>query len=107
MQLVSVDGGASSFRFESDDQFRKLFKICSLTVRDFFIPKQVSGNYMGYVKWKFLHRLFSSALQVLATQVMLLFLKVSFYPIELMISLLSYIFNFSDWVNDTIAELYI
>lgn len=93
LQLVSVDGGASSFRFESDDQFRKLFKICSLTVRDFFIPKQVSGNYMGYVKWKFLHRLFSSALQVLATQVMLLFLKVSFYPIELMISLLSYIFN--------------
>lgn len=79
LQLISVDGGASSFRFESDDQFRKLFKICSLTVRDFFIPKQVSGNYMGYVKWKFLHRLFSSALQVLATQVM--------------ISLLSYIFN--------------
>lgn len=70
LQLVSVDGGASSFRFESDDQFRKLFKICSLTVRDFFIPKQVSGNYMGYVKWKFLHRLFSSALQVLATQAM-------------------------------------
>ncbi|KAH9663380.1 protein root UVB sensitive 4 [Citrus sinensis] len=70
LQLISVDGGASSFRFESDDQFRKLFKICSLTVRDFFIPKQVSGNYMGYVKWKFLHRLFSSALQVLATQAM-------------------------------------
>lgn len=70
LQLISVDGGASSFRFESDDQFRKLFKICSLTVRDFFMPKQVSGNYMGYVKWKFLHRLFSSALQVLATQAM-------------------------------------
>ncbi|RVX08709.1 Protein root UVB sensitive 4 [Vitis vinifera] len=37
-------------------------------VRDFFIPQKVSGNYMDYVKWKFLHRVFSSALQVLATQ---------------------------------------
>ncbi|KAE8655999.1 Protein root UVB sensitive 4 [Hibiscus syriacus] len=35
---------------------------------DLFIPKQASVNYIGYVKWKFLHRVFSSALQVLATQ---------------------------------------
>ncbi|GAB2255318.1 hypothetical protein Droror1_Dr00009096 [Drosera rotundifolia] len=39
-------------------------------VRDLFIPKQVGGNYVEYVKWKFLHRVFSSALQVLATQAM-------------------------------------
>ncbi|KAI9165560.1 hypothetical protein LWI28_016279 [Acer negundo] len=70
LQLVNVDGGALSFSFDFDDGFRKLFRICSLSVRDFFIPKQVSENYMGYVKWKFLHRVFSSALQVLATQAM-------------------------------------
>ncbi|KAM3711737.1 hypothetical protein ACB098_01G131900 [Castanea mollissima] len=46
-------------------------RLCSSAVRDFFIPKQVSGNYMDYVKWKLLHRVFSSALQVLATQAML------------------------------------
>lgn len=73
LQLVSVDGGASSFCFNFDDGFRTLFRICSSNVKDFFIPKQVSGNYMGYVKWKLLHRVFSSALQVLATQVMIEF----------------------------------
>ncbi|CAN7136790.1 unnamed protein product [Brassica rapa subsp. narinosa] len=39
-------------------------------INDFFIPKQVSDSYISYVKWKFLHRVFSSALQVLATQAM-------------------------------------
>lgn len=70
LQLVRVDGGASSFSFDFDDGFRKLFRIIGTPVRNFFIPKQVSGNYMEYVKWKFLHRVFSSALQVLATQVL-------------------------------------
>ncbi|XP_031254309.1 protein root UVB sensitive 4-like [Pistacia vera] len=70
LQLVSVDGGASSFGLDFDDGFRKLLRICSLAFRDFFLPKQVSENYMNYVKWKFLHRVFSSALQVLATQAM-------------------------------------
>lgn len=69
LQLVSVDGGASSFEFDFDNGFRKLFGICSFAVRDFLIPQQVAENYMDYVKWKFLHRVFSSALQVLATQV--------------------------------------
>lgn len=69
LQLVCVDGGASSFSFNFDDGFRKMFRLCGSSVRDFFIPKQVSGNYMDYVKWKLLHRVFSSALQVLATQV--------------------------------------
>ncbi|KAK7840169.1 protein root uvb sensitive 4 [Quercus suber] len=45
-----------------------MFRLCSSAVQDFFITKQVSGNYMDYVKWKLLHRVFSSALQVLATQ---------------------------------------
>ncbi|KAK9990524.1 hypothetical protein SO802_025509 [Lithocarpus litseifolius] len=71
LQLVCVDGGASSFSFNFDDGFRKMFRLCGSAVRDFFIPKQVSGNYMDYVKWKLLHRVFSSALQVLATQAML------------------------------------
>ena len=69
MQLVCVDGGVSSFSFDFDDGFQKMFRLCSSAVQDFFIPKQVSGNYMDHVKWKLLHRVFSSALQVLATQV--------------------------------------
>ena len=69
LQLVCVDGGVSSFSFDFDDGFRKMFRLCSSAVQDFFIPKQVSGNYMDYVKWKLLYRVFSSALQVLATQV--------------------------------------
>ena len=69
LKLVSVDGSASSFNFNSDNGFHKIFKICSLVVRDFFIPRQVTENYMDYVRWKFLHRIFSSSLQVLATQV--------------------------------------
>lgn len=79
LQLVSVDGGASSFGLDFDDGFRKLFRICSLGIRDFFLPKQVSENYMNYVKWKFLHRVFSSALQVLATQVTFFFFIYYFF----------------------------
>lgn len=79
LQLVGVDGGAASFSFNFEDGFRKLYRICSLAVRDFFIPKQVSGNYMDYVKWKFLHRVFSSALQVLATQVRIYVIKGFFF----------------------------
>ncbi|XP_075653429.1 protein root UVB sensitive 4-like isoform X3 [Castanea sativa] len=71
LQLVCVDGSGSSFSFDFDDGFRKMFRLCGSAVRDFFIPKQVSENYMDYVKWKLLHRVFSSALQVLATQAML------------------------------------
>ncbi|PON54070.1 Root UVB sensitive family [Parasponia andersonii] len=67
LQLVGVDGGAS---FDSDDGLRDLFRVCSLAIRDFLIPKKVGENYMDYVKWKCLHRVFSSALQVLATQAM-------------------------------------
>ncbi|XVF17779.1 hypothetical protein REPUB_Repub10bG0153000 [Reevesia pubescens] len=69
VRLLSVDGGGSagaSIFFN----LNKVIEVSSLAVRNFFIPKQVSENYMGYVKWKFLHRVFSSALQVLATQAM-------------------------------------
>ncbi|EEF40055.1 protein root UVB sensitive 4 [Ricinus communis] len=69
VKLVSVDGGAASC-VDFEDGYRKLFRALSLGVRDFFIPKQVTENYMDYVKWKLLHRVFSSALQVLATQAM-------------------------------------
>ncbi|KAK8716703.1 hypothetical protein V6N13_044007 [Hibiscus sabdariffa] len=68
-RLLSVDGGGSSgpsLCFNLD----KVVEASSLAVRNFFIPKQVSENYIGYLKWKFLHRVFSSALQVLATQAM-------------------------------------
>ncbi|KAM7510268.1 hypothetical protein LguiB_009143 [Lonicera macranthoides] len=69
LKLVSLDGSAFSFD-DFEDGFRKLFRICSGSVRNFFLPRQISGNYLEYVKWKFLHRVFSSALQVLATQAM-------------------------------------
>lgn len=70
LRLVGVDGGAASFRFDFDDGVRSLGRVCGLAIRDFFVPKKVSENYMDYVKWKLLHRVFSSALQVLATQAM-------------------------------------
>ncbi|KAL6986756.1 hypothetical protein U1Q18_045279 [Sarracenia purpurea var. burkii] len=73
LKLVSVDGGALSFPslcLDFEDGVRKLFKICSLAVRNIFLPREVTENYLGYVRWKFLHRVFSSALQVLATQAM-------------------------------------
>lgn len=62
LQLVTVEGGAVN----SDDG---LFSVFGSVVRDFFIPTQATGNYLEYVKWKLLHRVFGSALQVLATQV--------------------------------------
>ncbi|XP_062102250.1 protein root UVB sensitive 4 isoform X2 [Humulus lupulus] len=70
LQLVGVDGGSTSFSFDFDDGLRNLGRVCSLAIRDFLIPKKVSKNYIEYVKWKCLHRIFSSALQVLATQAM-------------------------------------
>lgn len=71
LELVGVDGDTSSFSLDlSDDCFRELFRMSRSVVRDFFIPKQVNDNYVNYVKWKFLHRVFSSALQVIATQAM-------------------------------------
>ncbi|XP_048139280.1 protein root UVB sensitive 4 isoform X3 [Rhodamnia argentea] len=70
LRLVSVDGGAASFGLDFDGGVRELGRACGVFVRNFFIPKQVSASYMDYVKWKLLHRVFSSALQVLATQAM-------------------------------------
>lgn len=72
LKLVSLDGNSFSlwdFCVDFEDALRKLVRICCSALRDFFFPREVSGNYMQYVKWKFLHRVFSSALQVLATQV--------------------------------------
>ncbi|XP_078430557.1 root UVB sensitive protein (Protein of unknown function, DUF647) isoform X2 [Wolffia australiana] len=42
----------------------------SRLVRELFVPTQVPENYMGYLRWKFVHRLLSSSLHVLATQAM-------------------------------------
>lgn len=69
LRLVGVDGAGSSVSFDFDDGFRNLYRACALAVKDFFIPKNVSEHYVFYVKWKLLHRVFSSALQVIATQV--------------------------------------
>jgi len=68
--LVCVDNEDPPMCFHGfDDGARRLIRVCGEGVRDFFIPKLVSENYIDYVKWKLLHRVFSSALQVLATQV--------------------------------------
>ncbi|CAK8576611.1 unnamed protein product [Lathyrus sativus] len=64
LELVVVDGGSGS----SDED--GLVRVFGSVLRDFFIPREVTENYMDYVKWKLVHRVFSSALQVLATQAM-------------------------------------
>uniref|UniRef100_A0A803KW36 Protein root UVB sensitive 4 n=1 Tax=Chenopodium quinoa TaxID=63459 RepID=A0A803KW36_CHEQI len=67
LELVCVDDGDPlTFVQSFEVGIRNFVKI----LRDFFIPKQVTENYIEYVKWKFLHRVFSSSLQVLATQAM-------------------------------------
>ncbi|KAJ9560461.1 hypothetical protein OSB04_005621 [Centaurea solstitialis] len=72
IKLVSVDGKPVNFDNFDDlrDGCRRLFRSCSLGVRNFLLPREINENYLEYVKWKFLHRVFSSALQVLATQAM-------------------------------------
>ncbi|KAF8051830.1 hypothetical protein N665_1662s0003 [Sinapis alba] len=73
LELVCIDEDDDTTSFSPrrlDIEFLKLIKLSSLAAKDFFIPKQVSDSYISYVKWKFLHRVFSSALQVLATQAM-------------------------------------
>ncbi|CAN4081601.1 unnamed protein product [Withania somnifera] len=74
LNLVSVDGSAFSiFDFDCNfqDTVQKLVRICISATRNFFLPREFSRNYLEYVKWKFVHRVSSSALQVLATQAML------------------------------------
>ncbi|KAI4385087.1 hypothetical protein MLD38_003149 [Melastoma candidum] len=73
LELVRVvDDVARGEEFGGDwfGELRRVGEGCVEAVKAFFLPKQVSGNYLQYVKWKLLHRVFSSALQVLATQAM-------------------------------------
>ncbi|KZV27509.1 protein root UVB sensitive 4 [Dorcoceras hygrometricum] len=70
LKLVSVDGMNRFCFWDYEDGVRKLGGFCGSAVRNFFLPVEVSENYLEYVKWKFLHRVFSSALQILATQAM-------------------------------------
>lgn len=72
LKLVSVDGKAlslSDFCRNFEQGFQRLVRVYGSAVRNFFLPREASGNYLEYVKWKLVHRVFSSALQVLATQV--------------------------------------
>nr|GMD83864.1 protein root UVB sensitive 4 [Ipomoea batatas] len=73
LKLVSLDGKSltlSDFCLNFEQGFQRLVRVYGSAVRNFFLPKEVSENYLEYVKWKFVHRVFSSALQVLATQAM-------------------------------------
>lgn len=95
MELVTVDGVAASG--DNDG----LLKVFGSVVRDFFIPREVNENYVEFVKWKLLHRVFSSALQVLATQVLCRFLifvclEASLFRIDL-----CYV-----WINSFLSALW-
>ncbi|CAM8902117.1 unnamed protein product [Rhodiola kirilowii] len=65
LQLLPLDASSSS-----SSSALQITELCCLALRNFFIPIKVPDNYIPYVKWKCLHRIFSSALQVLATQAM-------------------------------------
>ena len=54
-----------------DDGLARFVQIFAAQIRELFVPRHVQDNYAGYLKWKFLHRVFSSCLQVLATQVIM------------------------------------
>ncbi|KAK4347846.1 hypothetical protein RND71_034185 [Anisodus tanguticus] len=74
LKLVSIEGNTfslSNFYSNFEDTVQKLVNICVSAIRNFFLPREVSHNYLEYVKWRFVHRVSSSALQVLATQAML------------------------------------
>ncbi|KAL5704992.1 Protein root UVB sensitive 4 [Ranunculus cassubicifolius] len=78
LSLVPLDDGDGVNLFSLDDGFGKLYKGCRNGVRNFLLPNKVQENYVQYVKWKFFHRVFSSALQVLATQAMFRAMGVGF-----------------------------
>ncbi|XP_020527501.1 protein root UVB sensitive 4 isoform X2 [Amborella trichopoda] len=50
--------------------FGNWVEMMNCSARKLFVPQKVQENYMGYLKWKLLHRVFSSALKVVATQAM-------------------------------------
>ncbi|CAL0304517.1 unnamed protein product [Lupinus luteus] len=74
LKIVTVGDGADGVS-SSDNGF---CRFCCTIVTDFFIPRYVRDDYLDYVKWKLLHRVFSSALQVLATQAMFTAIGVGF-----------------------------
>ncbi|KAF2295135.1 hypothetical protein GH714_031652 [Hevea brasiliensis] len=47
LKLASVHSGALSLCLDFEDGFRKLFRVSSLAVRNFFIPKQVPDKCIG------------------------------------------------------------
>ncbi|KAL2603170.1 hypothetical protein R1flu_017177 [Riccia fluitans] len=59
--------GAVSIREFYQLSTRKILR----TLRRTFVPEQVRPHYISYMKWKFLHRVLSSILQVQCTQAML------------------------------------
>ncbi|KAF9608881.1 hypothetical protein IFM89_011919 [Coptis chinensis] len=70
--MVIEKGGKSSKLLWNGTQYEvvSINEDVSNQFWEFFIPSGVKENYIEYVKWKFVSRVFSSALQVLATQAM-------------------------------------
>ncbi|KAF5186758.1 root UVB sensitive [Thalictrum thalictroides] len=71
VELECIDGnGNTSNWVGTDDWLHRLYQSCGTAVQKILIPRHVHSelNYKEYVKWKFVSRVFSSALQVLATQ---------------------------------------
>ncbi|EPS63492.1 hypothetical protein M569_11292, partial [Genlisea aurea] len=70
-ELKIVPGeGIDSFSFwdssvKPKESFRKLRGACRDALRNIFLPVAFRDHYLDYVKWKFLHRVFSSALQAM------------------------------------------
>ncbi|CAN6447683.1 unnamed protein product [Victoria cruziana] len=60
--------------FNGSEEFIRFFsswaEISLSALKKLFIPLKVAPSYMDYLRWKFVHRICSSSLQVLATQAM-------------------------------------
>ncbi|XP_031480332.1 protein root UVB sensitive 4 isoform X2 [Nymphaea colorata] len=72
LRQAAVDHHGLSFN--GSDELVSIFscwaEISLSALKKLFIPLKVGPSYMDYMRWKFVHRICSSSLQVLATQAM-------------------------------------
>ncbi|KAF3786355.1 root UVB sensitive 4 protein [Nymphaea thermarum] len=72
LREAAVDHHALSFNGSDEliSIFSRWAEISLSALKKLFIPLKVGPSYMNYLRWKFVHRICSSSLQVLATQAM-------------------------------------